>query len=69
MNIGECYQELQLEKARHEQTLRYYQQLRRLYRLETGINFVPLEIDPTQVKPSFLRRVGRVVWPFRLWVD
>lgn len=68
MNIGECWQELQLERDRHEQTLRYYNQLRVLYYRETGIDFVPMEIAPSQKRPSFFRRLGRVVWPFRLWV-
>ncbi len=68
MKIEECYQQLLTERAHHQQTLRYYQQLRSLYYRETGINFVPMEIDPQQVKPSFFRRFGLVVWPLRLWV-
>ena len=68
MKIDECWQELQFERDRHQQTLRYYNQLRALYYRETGIDFVPLEINPTQMKPTFLRRLGRTIWPFRLWV-
>jgi hypothetical protein len=68
MKIEECWQELQMEKDRHQQTLRYYNQLRALYYRETGINFVPKEIDPSQVRPGFFRRFARVVWPFRLFV-
>jgi hypothetical protein len=68
MKIDECYQELTMERERHRQTLCYYNQLRSLYYRETGINFVPTEIDPHQVKPGFFRRFGRVVWPLRLWV-
>lgn len=68
MKIEECYAALLLEKDRHEQTLRYYNQLRGLYYRETGINFIPLEIEPAQTVPNFLRRLGRTVWPFRLWV-
>ena len=69
MKIDECWQELEAERARHQQTLRYYHQVRALYYRETGINFVPKEVDPQQVKPGFFRRFGRVVWPLRLWVD
>jgi len=68
MKIDECWRELELERDRHQQTLRYYRELRALYYRETGINFVPKEMAPSQVKPSFFRRFGRVVWPFRLWV-
>jgi len=68
MKIEECWQELQGERARHQQTLSYYHKLRHLYYRETGINFVPEELDPSQVKPGFFRRFGRVVWPLRLWI-
>jgi len=69
MKIDECFTELLGERARHEQTLRYYAELRRLYYKETGIEFVPKELDPDQVKPGFFRRFGRVVWPFRLFTN
>jgi len=68
MKIEECYQQLLTEKARHKETMGYYHELRSLYYRETGINFIPKEIDPNQVKPGFFRRFGRVVWPLRLWV-
>jgi hypothetical protein len=57
------------EKRLAEEEKSYYAELRRLYYKETGIEFVPKELDPDQVKPGFLRRFGRVVWPFRLFTN
>ena len=69
MKIEECYGELQAEKWRHQQTMKYYHELRLLYYKETGIDFIPMDIDPNQVKPGYYRRFGRVVWPLNKFVS
>ena len=68
MKIDECYQELQLEKDRHQQTLGMLREICGAWRREHGeaFQFKDFTNDP---RPSFLRRTLRVVLPFSTFVS
>lgn len=68
MKIDECYQELQLEKDRHQQTIGMLKEICSAWYREHGEDF-RFRHFPNDPRPSFLRRTLRVVWPFRLFIN
>lgn len=68
MKIDECYQELQLEQDRHQQTIGYLKEIRAAWYREHGEHFRFKDGFLNDPRPSFIRRTLRVVWPFNLFV-
>jgi len=69
MKIEECWQELQMEKSRHEQTQGMLLEVCAAWRREHGEAF--RFKDPywnNDKRPSLLKRLGRTIWPFKLVV-
>ena len=67
MRADEAFGQLQLEKDRHQQTIGMLHEICSAWYREHGEPFQFKDL-PTDARPSFVRRLGRVVWPFRLWV-
>jgi hypothetical protein len=67
MKIADAFQELQTEKAQHKQTMGMLREVSAAYYQLTGENF-RFTNWPNDPRPSFLRRLGRVVWPLKIWV-
>jgi hypothetical protein len=68
MKIDECYQELQLEKDHHQQTIGMLKDICSAWYREHGEDFLFKDF-PNDPRPNFLRRTLRVVWPFRLFIN
>jgi hypothetical protein len=67
MKIADAFQELQTEKTHHQQTKGMLKEICSAWYREHGEDF-RFTNWPNDPRPSFLRRLGRVVWPFKLWV-
>lgn len=68
MYESDAFSQLALEKDRHRQTIEMLVEIRAAWCKEFGEDF-RFNGFPNEPRPSFLRRVGRVVWPFRKWVS